>query len=235
MTQPTPEQLEAEIEVQRAQLADTVDQLTQKLDVKAQAQARIEPDPADDVRRVRGRRDPGRAASCGGGAVDEQQPEHPGPRPDRAHHARPRRPAQARRADRPREADLVVRRPQGAGASSATTSAPTWPRRSPTTACWPSSRPRSPSAPSSGWSASPEKSVQTVLDVMSPARLRGRPRHHRAPLLELATSQTAGLALVHRLAAARCGRRRAYVGAFGRAMNRIYEIGEGRPFWKLRP
>jgi membrane protein len=27
----------------------------------------------------------------------------------------------------------------------------------------------------------------------------------------------------------------AYVGAFGRAMNRIYEIDEGRPMWKLRP
>ena len=26
-----------------------------------------------------------------------------------------------------------------------------------------------------------------------------------------------------------------YVGSFGRAMNRIYEIREGRPFWKLRP
>ncbi len=26
-----------------------------------------------------------------------------------------------------------------------------------------------------------------------------------------------------------------YVGAFSRAMNRIYEIEEGRPFWKLRP
>jgi membrane protein len=26
-----------------------------------------------------------------------------------------------------------------------------------------------------------------------------------------------------------------YVGAFGRAMNRVYEIKEGRPFWKLRP
>ncbi len=26
-----------------------------------------------------------------------------------------------------------------------------------------------------------------------------------------------------------------YVGAFARAMNRIYEIDEGRPFWKLRP
>jgi hypothetical protein len=42
MTQPTPEQLEAEIEVQRAQLADTVDPLTQNLDVKAQAKARID-------------------------------------------------------------------------------------------------------------------------------------------------------------------------------------------------
>lgn len=26
-----------------------------------------------------------------------------------------------------------------------------------------------------------------------------------------------------------------YVNAFSRAMNRIYEVGEGRPFWKLRP
>jgi hypothetical protein len=34
-------QLEAEIEAQRDQLADTVDQLTHKLDVKAQAQERF--------------------------------------------------------------------------------------------------------------------------------------------------------------------------------------------------
>jgi membrane protein len=27
----------------------------------------------------------------------------------------------------------------------------------------------------------------------------------------------------------------AYVGAFSRASNAIYEVGEGRPFWKLRP
>ncbi len=27
----------------------------------------------------------------------------------------------------------------------------------------------------------------------------------------------------------------AYVGAFSRAANAIYEVGEGRPFWKLRP
>jgi Protein of unknown function (DUF3618) len=46
MTNPTPEQLEAEIESQRAQLADTVDQLTQKLDVKAQAKARLDQIPS---------------------------------------------------------------------------------------------------------------------------------------------------------------------------------------------
>ena len=27
----------------------------------------------------------------------------------------------------------------------------------------------------------------------------------------------------------------AYVGAFGRAVNRVYEVDEGRPLWKLRP
>jgi len=36
-----PEQLEAEIEAQRAQLAGTVDALAAKLDVKAQAQAKV--------------------------------------------------------------------------------------------------------------------------------------------------------------------------------------------------
>jgi hypothetical protein len=37
----TPEQIQADIEAQREQLADTVDQLTAKLDVKSQAQARV--------------------------------------------------------------------------------------------------------------------------------------------------------------------------------------------------
>lgn len=38
MSQKTPEQIEAEIEAQRAQLAETVDQLSAKLDVKSRAQ-----------------------------------------------------------------------------------------------------------------------------------------------------------------------------------------------------
>jgi hypothetical protein len=40
MTDPRTAQLEAEIEAQRGQLAETVDQLTHKLDVKAQAKER---------------------------------------------------------------------------------------------------------------------------------------------------------------------------------------------------
>ena len=56
----------------------------------------------------------------------------------------------------------------------------------------------------------------------------------RPTLEQLAASQTAGLALVLGLAGALWSAS-AYVGAFGRAMNRIYEIDEGRPIWKLRP
>jgi membrane protein len=56
----------------------------------------------------------------------------------------------------------------------------------------------------------------------------------RPTLESLAASQTAGLALVLGLAGALWSAS-GYVGAFGRAMNRIYEIDEGRPIWKLRP
>jgi hypothetical protein len=38
----TPEEIQADIEKQREQLADTVDQLTHKLDVKAQTKAKVE-------------------------------------------------------------------------------------------------------------------------------------------------------------------------------------------------
>ncbi len=54
------------------------------------------------------------------------------------------------------------------------------------------------------------------------------------PLQELTENSSAGLALVIGIAGALWSAS-GYVGAFGRAMNRIYEIREGRPFWKLRP
>ena len=56
----------------------------------------------------------------------------------------------------------------------------------------------------------------------------------RPTLEQLAASQSAGLAFVLGLAGALWSAS-GYVGAFGRAMNRIYEIDEGRPIWKLRP
>lgn len=56
----------------------------------------------------------------------------------------------------------------------------------------------------------------------------------QGPLQELINSQAAGFTLVLGLAGALWSAS-GYIGAFGRAMNRIYEIDEGRPFWKLRP
>ncbi|WP_028280306.1 YihY/virulence factor BrkB family protein [Arthrobacter sp. H5] len=51
---------------------------------------------------------------------------------------------------------------------------------------------------------------------------------------QLASSSTAGLTLVVGILGA-VWSASGYVGAFGRAMNRVYEVEEGRPFWKLRP
>ena len=56
----------------------------------------------------------------------------------------------------------------------------------------------------------------------------------RPTLEDLATSQAAGFGLVLGLAGALWSAS-GYVGAFGRALNRVYEIEEGRPIWKLRP
>ena len=79
-----------------------------------------------------------------------------------------------------------------------------------------------------------EKSVQTVLDVISPLVSEDALGTIEPTLLELASSQTAGWALLFGAVLALWSAS-GYVGAFARAMNRIYEIGEGRPFWKLRP
>lgn len=51
---------------------------------------------------------------------------------------------------------------------------------------------------------------------------------------QLSQSNATGITLIIGLAGALWSAS-GYIGAFGRAMNRIYEIGEGRPFWKLRP
>ncbi|WP_222123916.1 YihY/virulence factor BrkB family protein [Microbacterium sp. BH-3-3-3] len=54
------------------------------------------------------------------------------------------------------------------------------------------------------------------------------------PIEQIAGSPAAGFALISGTVLALWSAS-GYVGAFSRAMNRIYEIDEGRPFWKLRP
>lgn len=56
----------------------------------------------------------------------------------------------------------------------------------------------------------------------------------RQPIQQVVENRSAGLALVFSVLAALWSAS-GYLGAFGRAMNRVYDIAEGRPVWKLRP
>jgi membrane protein len=79
-----------------------------------------------------------------------------------------------------------------------------------------------------------QKSVDTVLQVLQPLVSANTLATIRPSLEQIAHSQGAGPALVLGILGALWSAS-GYVSAFGRAMNRIYEIDEGRPFWKLRP
>ena len=56
----------------------------------------------------------------------------------------------------------------------------------------------------------------------------------RIPIQQVVESPSAGFALIVGILGA-VWSASGYVGAFSRAMNRIYEVAEGRPVWKLRP
>ncbi|KQY55678.1 ribonuclease BN [Aeromicrobium sp. Root495] len=75
------------------------------------------------------------------------------------------------------------------------------------------------------------ESLLTIVDQVGPSSAVDTLQ----PTIErLSTAQGAGVALVVGLLGALWSAS-GYVGAFGRAMNRVYEIDEGRPVWKLRP
>jgi membrane protein len=78
------------------------------------------------------------------------------------------------------------------------------------------------------------KAVNEVLGIVDDLGGSSIVKSIRPTLLDLSSSQGAGLGFVLGLAGALWSAS-AYVSAFGRAMNRIYQIDEGRPFWKLRP
>jgi membrane protein len=78
------------------------------------------------------------------------------------------------------------------------------------------------------------QTVTTLLDILRDVGASSAADTLEPTLLELAGNQSAGLGLVIGLATALWSAS-GYVGAFGRGMNRIYEVDEGRPIWKLRP
>lgn len=79
-----------------------------------------------------------------------------------------------------------------------------------------------------------DKTVDTVVQILRDVGAGGAADTLEPTLDQLSQSQSSGLALVIGLAAALWSAS-GYIGAFGRGMNRIYEIDEGRPIWRLRP
>ncbi len=73
-----------------------------------------------------------------------------------------------------------------------------------------------------------------ILGIVEAAAPGGTVDLLRGPIEQFATSPAAGFALVSGIVVS-IWSASGYVGAFSRAMNRIYEIDEGRPFWKLKP
>ncbi|MGH3098270.1 MAG: YihY/virulence factor BrkB family protein [Streptosporangiales bacterium] len=78
------------------------------------------------------------------------------------------------------------------------------------------------------------RSVNAVLGLASQVGAGSMADTLRPILVSLSQSPGAGIGLVLGILGALWSAS-GYVGAFGRAMNRIYGIREGRPIWKLRP
>ncbi|MBO3085654.1 YihY/virulence factor BrkB family protein [Cellulomonas fengjieae] len=85
-----------------------------------------------------------------------------------------------------------------------------------------------------GFVGDPEKMITDVLKIASDAGVSSVDDTLRPILDNLTSAPAAGLAFVLGLALALWSAS-GYVAAFSRGMNRVYEIDEGRPIWKLRP
>ncbi|MCW2761356.1 MAG: ribonuclease [Marmoricola sp.] len=79
-----------------------------------------------------------------------------------------------------------------------------------------------------------QNSVDKILEILAPLVSSDVLNRIRDPLNGLASSQGAGVGLVIGVLGALWSAS-GYVGGFSRAMNKIYEVEEGRPFWRLRP
>ena len=79
-----------------------------------------------------------------------------------------------------------------------------------------------------------DDAIDTLLRIVAPVAPAEVVDAIREPLEQFAGSPAAGIGFVTGLVVA-IWSATGYVSAFSNAMNRVYEIEEGRPFWKLRP
>ncbi|MBT2502609.1 YihY/virulence factor BrkB family protein [Curtobacterium sp. ISL-83] len=79
-----------------------------------------------------------------------------------------------------------------------------------------------------------DTTIKTVLNLVSSIGSDSIVQLIRGPIENLVRSPAAPVTFVVGLLGALWSAS-GYVGAFGRAMNRIYNVREGRPIWKLRP
>lgn len=79
-----------------------------------------------------------------------------------------------------------------------------------------------------------EQTTETILDLIQPYAPSQLMDLIEQPIRQLTEGNGAGLALITGIVGA-LWTASGYTGAFGRALNRIYGVVEGRPTWKLRP
>ena len=79
-----------------------------------------------------------------------------------------------------------------------------------------------------------ESTTNAMLEMVRQIGQGNAANQLRGPISQMTEANSAGFALVFGVLGALWSAS-GYVGAFGRAMNRIYQIDEGRPIWKLRP
>jgi membrane protein len=80
----------------------------------------------------------------------------------------------------------------------------------------------------------PEKTTGALIDLASGLVPATTLDAIREPVANLASSPAAGLGFITGILGALWSAS-GFVGAFSRALNRVYNIQEGRPVWKLRP
>lgn len=79
-----------------------------------------------------------------------------------------------------------------------------------------------------------EKTINSIMDMLEGTVPESTMGFVQGPIEQLVQTDAAGFALIAGLAGA-LWTASGYVGAFSRALNRIYGVAEGRPIWKLRP